>query len=112
MPIDKKYPMSEVLKAVDEYIEKTKRKVMFEYVLIKDVNDSDGCAKQLARLMRKKLYFVNLILYNDTGIYKASDTKRVGSFRKILEDLKIRYTQRHRFGDDIQAACGQFATNK
>jgi 23S rRNA (adenine2503-C2)-methyltransferase len=120
MPIDKKYPMGEVLKAVDEYIEKTKRKVMFEYVLIKGVNDSDECARELAKIMNnpstplrvRKLYFVNLILYNDTGIYKASDTKRVEKFRAILEELKIRYTQRYRFGDDIQAACGQFATKK
>lgn len=112
MPIDRKYPLPEVLKAVDEYIVKTKRKVMFEYVLIKGVNDSDLHAKELAKIMNKKLYFVNLILYNDTGIYKASDTKRVEAFRAILEKLKIRYTQRYRFGDDIQAACGQFATNK
>lgn len=112
MPIDKRYPLPEVLKAVDEYIEKTKRKVMFEYVLIKDVNDSDEHAKELAKIMDKKLYFVNLILYNDTGVFKASITKRVEAFRAILEKLNIRYTQRHRFGDDIQAACGQFATSK
>jgi len=112
MPIDKKYPLPEVLKAVDEYIEKTKRKVMFEYVLIKDVNDSDKHAQELASIMGKKLYFVNLILYNDTGAYKASTTGRVKGFRAVLERLKIRYTQRHRFGDDISAACGQFATNR
>jgi 23S rRNA (adenine2503-C2)-methyltransferase len=131
MPIDKKYPLEDVLKAVDEYIEKTKRKVMFEYVLIKDVNDSDDNAKELAKIMNnpstplrtRKLYFVNLILYNETpqngfaiagqaGIYKASDTKRVEAFRAILEKLKIRYTQRYRFGDDINAACGQFTTSK
>ncbi|MCX6722532.1 MAG: hypothetical protein NT094_00495, partial [Candidatus Staskawiczbacteria bacterium] len=125
----------DVLKAVDEYIKKTNRKVMFEYVLIKNVNDSDDNARELAKIMDKKLYFVNLILYNpariatparqpdgshgggqsvaggDTSIYKASDTKRVEVFRAILEKLKIRYTQRYRFGDDISAACGQFATN-
>ena len=112
MPIDKRYPLEEVLKAVEKYIEKTKRKVMFEYVLIKDVNDSDECAKELADLMRKKLYFVNLILYNQTGVFKPSETKQVEQFREILEKEKVRYTQRYRFGDDIQAACGQFATNK
>ena len=112
MPIDKKYSLQEVLKAVDEYIEKTKRKVMFEYVLIKNINDSDENAMELAKIMNKKLYFINLILYNDTGIYKPSATKRVQAFRAILEKNKIHYTQRHRFGDDIQAACGQFATSK
>jgi 23S rRNA (adenine2503-C2)-methyltransferase len=124
MPINKKYPLAEVLKAVEDYVSKTKRKVMFEYVLIKGVNDSDENAKELAKLMRKKLYFVNLILYNETAsasveatadkacVFKPSDTKRVGKFREILEKLNVRYTQRHRFGDDIKAACGQFATNK
>jgi len=130
MPIDKKYPLEDVLKAVSNYIDKTNRKVMFEYVLIKDVNDSDDNARELAKIMNnssaslraRKLYFVNLILYNEpasakatagqAGIYKASDTKRVEAFRAILEKLKIRYTQRYRFGDDIQAACGQFATSK
>jgi len=112
MPIDKKYPLPDVLKAVDDYIEKTNRKVMFEYVLIKDVNDSDEHAKELAKIMSKKLYMVNLILYNETGVFKASETKRVEAFRMILEKLKVRYTQRYRFGDDINAACGQFATNK
>jgi len=112
MPIDKKYPLEEVLKAVRNYVKKTNRKVMFEYVLIKDVNDSDTHAEQLAKLMDQKLYFVNLILYNATGVFEPSETKRVEAFRAILEKLKIRYTQRYRFGDDIQAACGQFATNK
>ena len=113
MPINKKYPLAKVLKAVDNYIEKTKRKVMFEYVLIKGVNDSDEHAKELAKIMGdNKLYFVNLILYNATGVFQPSTTERVKEFRAILEKLKIRYTQRYRFGDDIQAACGQFATSK
>lgn len=120
MPIDKLYPLEEVLKAVADYVEKTKRKVMFEYVMIKDINDSDDNARELAKIMNNKLYFVNLILYNEThstgseqaGVYKASNTKRVEEFRQVLEKLKVRYTQRYRFGDDIQAACGQFATNK
>ncbi len=111
MPIDKKYPLEAVLKAVDDYINKTKRKVMFEYVLIKGVNDSDEQAMELAKIMNKKLYFVNLILYNATGIFKASDTKRVEGFKRVLGKEKINFSQRYRFGDDIQAACGQFATN-
>jgi 23S rRNA (adenine2503-C2)-methyltransferase len=110
MPVNKKYPLEKVLTAVDEYIKKTKRKVMFEYVLIKDVNDTDECAKQLAKLMKKKLYFLNLILYNDTGVFKASETKRVQAFKNILAKERINFVQRYRFGDDIKAACGQFAT--
>jgi len=112
MPIDKKYPLEAVLKSVDDYIKKTNRQVMFEYVLIKDVNDSDECAEELSRLAKKPLYYVNLILYNATGIFKPSDTKRVDSFKKILKKNKIVFSQRYRFGDDIQAACGQFATSR
>jgi 23S rRNA (adenine2503-C2)-methyltransferase len=112
MPIDKKYPLKDVLKAVDEYIKKTDRQVMFEYVLIKDVNDTDECARELAQLAKKPLYYVNLILYNATGIFKPSTTERVNKFKNILKKNKIVFSQRYRFGDDIQAACGQFATNK
>ena len=120
MPINNQFPLGEVLKTVDEYIKKTKRKVMFEYVLIDKVNDSDECATELAKLMKKKLYFVNLILYNAIPpqrdpalagqVFKASGTKRVEEFKEILKKEKINFVQRYRFGDDIQAACGQFIT--
>jgi 23S rRNA (adenine2503-C2)-methyltransferase len=110
MPINKRYPMDKVLSAIDKYIEATKRKVMFEYVLIEEVNDSDECAQELAKLMDKKLYFVNLILYNSTGNFKPSKTQRVEAFKSILKKAGINFVQRYRFGDDIQAACGQFAT--
>jgi len=112
MPISKKYPLEVILKAVDDYIKKTNRQVMFEYVLIKGVNDSDECAEELAKLIKKPLYYVNLILYNATGIFKPSDTKRVEKFKAILKKNKIVFSQRYRFGDDIHAACGQFATSK
>jgi 23S rRNA (adenine2503-C2)-methyltransferase len=112
MPINKKYPLEAVLKAVDDYIKKTNRQVMFEYVLIKGVNDSDECAEELSKIMDKKLYYLNLILYNATGIFKPSDTKRVQKFKEILKKNKIIFSQRYRFGDDIQAACGQFVTSK
>jgi 23S rRNA (adenine2503-C2)-methyltransferase len=112
MPIDKKYPLKAVLKVVDNYIKQTNRQVMFEYVLIKGVNDSDKCAEELSKLMKKPLYYVNLILYNATGIFKPSDTKRVQKFKEILGKNKIVFSQRYRFGDDIQAACGQFVTSK
>ena len=109
MPINKKYILEQVLKAVDSYIKITKRKVMFEYLLIKDINDSDQHAMELAKLMRKPLYFLNLILYNSTGFFKPSSAKRVEEFKKILKTAGVNFSQRHRFGDDIKAACGQFA---
>jgi 23S rRNA (adenine2503-C2)-methyltransferase len=112
MPVNKMHNLKELFEAIDSYIAKTKRKVMFEYVLIDGVNDTEECARELAKLMNKKLYFVNLILYNDTGIFKASKTKQVEKFKAILDKAEIHFTQRYRFGDDIKAACGQFATQK
>lgn len=115
MPINKKYPIIKILKAVDEYIKKTRRRVMFEYIMIKDVNDADAYAEELASLMKKPLYFVNLISYNParigfdnpTGIFKPSSQERTTRFKEILEKQGIAVTQRYRFGDDITAACGQ-----
>ncbi len=109
MPVSKKYPIKEILNAVDDYIKKTRRRVMFEYIMIKDFNDSDGHARALAELMNKPLYFVNLISYNPTGIFKPSLAARIKKFREILERGGLAVTQRYRFGKDVKAACGQLA---
>lgn len=110
MPINKGFPLEKLLAEVDDYIKKTGRRVMFEYLMIKDVNDKPQHAKQLAALMNKPLYMVNLIAYNPTDVFKASDTKSIDKFKKILEDKGISVTQRYNFGRDIDAACGQLAT--
>ena len=107
MPINKKYPIKKVLNAVDDYIKKTRRRVMFEYIMIKNVNDSEEHAKTLVRLMKKPLYFVNLISYNFTGIFKSSPASRIKKFKEILEKEGVTVTQRYRFGEGIEAACGQ-----
>jgi len=114
MPINKRYHLERVLNAVDNYIKKTKRQVMFEYLLIKDVNDTDECARDLARIMKKPLYYVNLILYNPTmgNSFRPSTTLAVKKFKDILKKNKIVFSQRFRFGQDIKAACGQFAGEK
>jgi len=109
IPANQKYPISEILKAVDDYIKKTKRKVMFEYLMIKGVNDSLEQAEQLARLMKKYLYMVNLISYNPTGKFEPSSADAVKKFKEILEKRGVSVTQRYSFGKDIKAACGQLA---
>lgn len=109
MPVNKKYPLAQVLAAVDEYIKKTNRKVMFEYVMIGGVNDSEEQAKKLAKLLKKPLYMINLIAYNPTGKFKASSPEQIKKFKDILEAAGIFTTQRYRFGADINAACGQLA---
>ncbi|MGM0629352.1 MAG: 23S rRNA (adenine(2503)-C(2))-methyltransferase RlmN [Patescibacteria group bacterium] len=110
MPINRKYPLESVLEAVSRYTEKTNRQVMFEYMLIKDLNDSDRHAEELAKIMKGHLYVVNLISYNPTGPFKPSPTKRVQKFKEILERKGVKVTRRHSFGADIKSACGQLAS--
>ncbi|MBI5046052.1 MAG: 23S rRNA (adenine(2503)-C(2))-methyltransferase RlmN [Candidatus Niyogibacteria bacterium] len=112
MPINRKYPLKEVLRAVDDYIRKTSRQVMFEYILLKGINDSEEDAKKLARLMRRSLYFVNLIAYNvvDGKNMEPSSAQAIKKFKNILEKAGVVVSERYRFGRDIKAACGQLAT--
>lgn len=112
MPVSKKYSLESVLKAVNEYIKKTNRKVMFEYTLINGVNDSIENAKELAKIMRHPLYMVNLIKYNDTEEFKAPTTEKIKNFKNYLEKVGINVTERYRFGGDIHAACGQLCLKK
>lgn len=109
MPVAQKYSIAEILRAVNGYIYLTGRKVMFEYIMIKDVNDSEECAEELAELMNHKLYMVNLISYNPTGIFKASSPDRIKRFKEFLETRGVEVTQRYKFGKGIKGACGQLA---
>ncbi|MDA3802663.1 MAG: 23S rRNA (adenine(2503)-C(2))-methyltransferase RlmN [Patescibacteria group bacterium] len=107
MPVAKKYRIHEILKEVDRYILKTNRRVMFEYLMIKEVNDSDKDAEKLVKLMKKPLYMVNLIPYNSTGRFQPSSEKRIDKFKEILENEGVAVTVRKSYGAEIGAACGQ-----
>lgn len=107
MPINKIYPLDKVMEAIDDYIKKTARRVMIEYLLLKDVNDSEKDAKNLGLMLHRRLCFVNLISYNPTGNFQASPTETIKKFKSILEKNGIQTTQRYRFGRGIRAACGQ-----
>jgi len=109
MPVNKKYQINEILKLVDDYIKKTNRKVMFEYIMIDGVNDSARHARELAKLMKKPLYFINLIPCNPVGDFKASPQAQIEKFKKILKERGVQVNQRYSFGQDIKAACGQLA---
>lgn len=100
--------IEKLFKSIDVYIQKTKRKVMFEYLLIDGVNDTKECAQELVNLMKKPLYFLNLIEYNPTGTeFKPSSEINKKVFKEVLIKNKIQFTERYRFGQNIKAACGQ-----
>ncbi len=112
MPVNTNYPIEKVLKAVKEYIKETNRKVMIEYVMLRDINDSQDMARELANLLKdnlKHLFFVNLINYNETGKFKSSYPDQIGKFKRILENENITVVERYKFGQNIKGACGQLA---
>lgn len=109
MPINKTYPLEELIPAVMEYEKKSNRQVTFEYILIKKINDSMVDCKNLRDLIYPTHGYVNLIPYNpviENG-YERSDNKIVNRFHNYLLDNGIKSTIRKEFGSDIDAACGQ-----
>ena len=109
MPISRKYKVEKIISTMDNYIEKTGRQVMIEYLLIKDANDSEAAALELVELLKGKLIVVNLIACNPVGSNKPSPEPVIKKFKHILERNGIVVTQRYIFGRDIDAACGQLA---
>jgi 23S rRNA (adenine2503-C2)-methyltransferase len=109
MPVNKKWPVAELMAAVARYIAKSNRKVFFEYVMLDGVNDRPRDAEALARLMRGPLYHVNIIPYNTTPDAKlgATGDERIRAFSAILEARGVACTVRIPMGRDIAAACGQ-----
>lgn len=108
MPINKKYPISEVLKAAEYYTQRTRHRVALEYILLDNVNDFDECAVQLAGLIGGRDFYVNLIPYNSTDVdFCKPDADKLANFCKILKEHGVIATKRREFGADLKAACGQ-----
>ncbi|ENZ01739.1 23S rRNA (adenine(2503)-C(2))-methyltransferase RlmN [Clostridium thermobutyricum] len=109
MPIANKYSISEILEECRNYIEKTNRRVTFEYSLVKDINDSKEDAKALSKLLKGILCHVNLIPVNEIkeNSFKRSSEKTIEDFAQILKSAGIEATVRREMGSDINAACGQ-----
>ena len=109
MPVNDAYPIEELIKACKYYIEKTNKRISFEYALAKDNNDNLEDAKELAKLLHGMLAHVNLIPINkiDDGKYVKSTNENIIKFRDYLNDHGIVATIRRELGSDIQAACGQ-----
>ncbi|HEY7198006.1 MAG TPA: 23S rRNA (adenine(2503)-C(2))-methyltransferase RlmN [Gaiellaceae bacterium] len=109
MPVNDRYPLADVLDLCAEHHRRTKRKVFVEYVMLAGVNDRVEQARQLAGLLDRAAYKVNLIPYNPTGMYEGSSRKAIDAFRAELERNGIVATVRLTRGRDIAAACGQLA---
>lgn len=112
MPIARAYSIRKLIKTVNDYVTKTKRKVMFEYIMLEGINNSDENALELSKLIKNKLFFVNVIQYNPTGKFTPSSKNKMERFKNILEKNGITVTTRYKFGLDILGACGQLATKK
>lgn len=107
MPVAKRYPMAELLRACREYGETTGRRVSFEYALIDGVNDSRACAEELASKLRGTLSHVNLIPVNEIRETDYQKSSRAREFQAWLCERGINATIRRTLGADIEAACGQ-----
>lgn len=114
MKINKVYKLHEVIEAVKYYINKTNRRVTFEYIMLKDVNDNEKCALELASLIKGLNAYVNLIPYNETSHieFKKTNNEKVMKFYDILKKNKINVTVRREFGSEVSAACGQLRANE
>jgi len=109
VPINRRYPLTQLLQVCEDYVRTTHRRITFEYALMDGINDSDEQAHQLADLVGNLLAHVNLIPLNPTpdSPYRGSPPARVRAFQSVLERRGISTTVRLRRGIDIQAGCGQ-----
>jgi 23S rRNA (adenine2503-C2)-methyltransferase len=109
MPVNERYPIAAVLAACERYRAARRRKVFVEYVMLANVNDSVEHARELAALLDRRVFKVNLIPYNPTGMYDGSSRERIDAFKSVLDDARLPSTVRLTRGRDIAAACGQLA---
>ncbi len=114
MPINKAYNVSEVMRAIKDYIDKTNRRVTIEYVMLDGINDTKECAFELAKLLRGLNVYVNMIPYNETNHleFSKSNKEKIDEFYDILVKNRINVTVRRRFGSNIDAACGQLRSKE
>lgn len=111
IPYARKYPLEDIMEAMEEYSKATKRDATYEYVLLAGINDHPDHAQELAHLLKNKQCTVNLIPYNPVPGIRLSrpDKNAIKQFRSVLYGCRIVNTCRYTKGDDIAAACGQLA---
>jgi 23S rRNA (adenine2503-C2)-methyltransferase len=114
MPVNKAYDVTKLMRAVRTYTERTNRKVFFEYLMLKGVNDSLEEADAVADILEEnpRLYHVNVIKYHDTDAFESTPKDGRMAFIQRLKERHIPVTHRRTFGEEIEAACGQLAINE
>ena len=114
MPINRAYPLKELLPALEEYLKRTNRRITFEYIMLAGINDTDECAKELAKLVGHLNCYINLIPYNETDNlgFKRSSAMQIMKFYDILKKNRVNVTIRREFGGNISAACGQLRSKE
>lgn len=113
MNINKVYNIESLMKTIKKYIEVTNRRVTFEYIMLKNINDREETAIELSKLLKGINCYVNLIPYNETSHINLtkSDKNAILKFYDILKKNKINVTIRKEFGSSVSAACGQLRSN-
>ena len=103
-----------MIDTLKDYLKKTNRRVTFEYILLKDINDQEKHALELVKLVKGMSCYINLIPYNETNniSFQRSDYHTISKFYDILKKNKINATIRKEFGSKISAACGQLRSKK
>jgi 23S rRNA (adenine2503-C2)-methyltransferase len=112
MPVNDRYPLSQIVKECRRYVALRRRKVFVEYVMLRGVNDHPEHARELAHVLGRHEFKVNLIPYNPTGMYDGSSRDAIGAFKAVLDRARIPVTVRLTRGRDIAAACGQLAASR
>jgi 23S rRNA (adenine2503-C2)-methyltransferase len=114
MPINKAYPLKEVMDALKYYYNETNRRITFEYIMLENVNDSEENAKELCKLLKGMNCYINLIPYNETNNIEFKRTKKdkIIKFYDIIKKNDMNVTIRKEFGSNISAACGQLRSKK
>ena len=114
MPVNKVYPLKKLMMAIKDYLKKTGRRVTFEYILLKDINDTKEDAKSLAKLVKGMNAYINLIPFNENSNskFKRPKNDEIMKFYDIIKKEGINVTVRKEFGSKISAACGQLRSKK
>jgi 23S rRNA (adenine2503-C2)-methyltransferase len=112
MPVNDRYPLPDVLAECRRYFELRHRKIFVEYVMLGGVNDAPEHARELAALLDRGVFKVNLIPYNPTGMFDGSSREAIAAFKAVLDEARLPSTVRLTRGRDIAAACGQLAATR